>query len=199
MTRNKIDYGNTIIYKIVCNDLSVAEIYIGHTTQFRQRKCYHKSTCNNINSKKYNIPLYKFIREHDGWKNFSMIEIEKYACNDSNEARARERYYFDLLNATLNKVRPLVTLEELKQFDKEYHQKESYKETSKKYRKEHIDEIKKYREDNKDKIQERKTEKITCSCGSVITRGHISEHKKTFKHISKSKSLFQSSDEIIHA
>ena len=48
-----------------------------------------------------------------------MIEVEKYACNDSNEARGRERYYFDLLNATLNKVRPLVTLEELKQFDKE--------------------------------------------------------------------------------
>ena len=70
MTRKKIDYSNTIIYKIVCNDLSVTEIYIGHTTHFRQRKCEHKSICNSLNSKKYNYPLYKFIREHNGWEIF---------------------------------------------------------------------------------------------------------------------------------
>jgi hypothetical protein len=31
-----------------------------------------------------------------------MIEIEKYNCNDGNEARARERYWFEELQAKLN-------------------------------------------------------------------------------------------------
>ena len=158
MTLKKIDYSNTIIYKIVCNDLSVTDCYVGNTTQFRQRKSQHKRNCNNSNSKKYNIPLYKFIREHGYWENFSMIEIEKYPCTDGNEARSRERFYFDLLNANLNKVRPLITKEELKQMNKEYKQKELYKENQKIYRDEHKNEKneknKIYREQNKDKIQE---------------------------------------------
>jgi len=207
MTRNKIDYSNTIIYKIVCNDLSVTEIYIGHTTKFRQRKCHHKSACISSNSKDYNYPLYKFIREHNGWENFSMIEIEKYACNDGNEARARERFYFDLLNANLNKVRPLTTKEERKQIKKEYkqteHCKEYNKEYSKKYREDNKDiqnaKNKIYREENKEIIQERKSEKITCSCGSLITRHNKTRHEKSFKHISRTQALFQSSDEIKNA
>ena len=203
MTLKKIDYSNTIIYKIVCNDLSVTDCYVGNTTQFRQRKSQHKKNCNNSNSKDYNIPLYKFIREHSGWENFSMIEIEKYPCTDGNEARARERYYFDLLNANLNKMRPLRTEDERKQYDKEYRQKENIKEYNKRYckqyREEHINELKKYREENKDKNQERRSEKIKCSCGSVISRGYMSDHLKSFKHISRTQALFQSSDEIIHA
>ena len=39
------------------------------------------------------------IRENEGWNNWSMIEIEKYPCNDKNEACARERYWYELLNA----------------------------------------------------------------------------------------------------
>ena len=60
-----------------------------------------------------------------------MIEIEKYACNDGNEARSRERYYYNLLNANLNSHRPLTTKEERKQDKKEHRQKESYKEKAK--------------------------------------------------------------------
>ncbi len=192
MTRNKIDYSNTIIYKIVCNDLSVTEIYIGHTTHFRQRKCQHKNNCINSNSKDYNYPLYKFIREHDGWVNFSMIEIEKYACNDSNEARARERFYFDLLNANLNMLKPLLTDEERKQMKKEYQQTEHCKEYNKEY-------SKKYREDNKDIQNAKKREKVTCSCNAIIARGQMSKHLKSFKHISRTQQLFKPTDEIIHA
>ena len=244
MTLKKIDYSNTIIYKIVCNDLSVTDCYVGNTTQFRQRKSQHKRNCSNSNSKDYNIPLYKFIREYGCWENFSMIEIEKYPCNDGNEARSRERFYFDLLNANLNKYKPLITKEERKQYDKEYKQKEECKEKDKIYRDEHKNEIneknkiyreqnkdkiqechkkykdehkneikekdkiyrdankekeKQYREDNKKKIQERQSEKITCSCGSLITRHHKTRHEKTFKHISRTQALFQSSDEIKNA
>ena len=151
MTLKKIDYSNTIIYKIVCNDLLVTDCYVGNTTQFRQRKSHHKRNCSNSNSKKYNIPLYKFIREHGFWENFSMIEIEKYPCTDGNEARSRERFYFDLLNANLNKIKPLITKEELKQMNKEYKQKELYKENQKIYRDNNEEKYKIYRDNSKEK------------------------------------------------
>ena len=35
------------IYKIVCNDLSITDCYVGHTTDFVKRKCNHKIICNN--------------------------------------------------------------------------------------------------------------------------------------------------------
>ena len=35
-----------------------------------------------------------------------MLEVEKFACSDGNEARTRERYWFEQLNANLNKQVP---------------------------------------------------------------------------------------------
>ena len=35
-----------------------------------------------------------------------MIEIEKYPCVDGNESTKRERHYYELLNATMNKCIP---------------------------------------------------------------------------------------------
>ena len=49
MPKKIIDYSKTIIYKIVCNDLNITDLYIGHTTNFIKRKATHKSNCNNIN------------------------------------------------------------------------------------------------------------------------------------------------------
>ena len=92
------DYSNTIIYKLCCNDANIADIYIGHTTNFIQRKHNHKIVCNNPNSKNHNLVVYQRIRECNGWDNWSMIEIEKYSCNDLNEAFKRERYWLEELN-----------------------------------------------------------------------------------------------------
>ena len=50
MPKTDIDYSNTIIYKITCNDVSVKEVYVGHTTNFVQRKHAHKQACNNEKS-----------------------------------------------------------------------------------------------------------------------------------------------------
>ena len=41
MPRVEIDYSNTIIYKISCKDTSITDIYVGHTTNFIQRKHTH--------------------------------------------------------------------------------------------------------------------------------------------------------------
>ena len=51
MPKIPIDYSKTIIYKIVCNDLSIKECYVGHTINMTKRKCCHKSTCNNEKDK----------------------------------------------------------------------------------------------------------------------------------------------------
>ena len=209
MSFKKVDYNKTIIYKIVCKDLSVTEIYIGSTINFRQRKSHHKSSCNNSSSNTYNYILYEFIREHGGWDNFEMIEIEKYPCNDGNEARARERYYIELLNAKLNKVqRPFVTVEEQKVKAKERKQKEQYKENQKIYRntlseerkaeiqlrdkerkqseyyKNYMKEYRKqYTVEHRDKINGKKREKIICSCGVTISKASKSKHLISQKHI----------------
>ena len=118
MPRKEIQFENTIIYKLVCNDLTIKELYVGHTTHFTKRKAKHKSDCNNENGKKYNLKVYSFVRENGGWENWSMIQIEAHNCNSLNEACARERYWIETLNATLNSCIPCRTEIEIKEYQK---------------------------------------------------------------------------------
>jgi hypothetical protein len=101
MPKIEIDYSNTIIYKITCKDKQVTDVYVGHTTNFVQRKHAHKQSC--LNSK---CKLYEVIRAHGGWSNWSMEIINFFHCNDHYEARKKEQEYFILLNATLNSIEP---------------------------------------------------------------------------------------------
>ena len=107
MPKVDIDYSNTIIYKIVCKDPLITDIYVGHTTNFVQRKYAHKQTCNNPKSQCYNLKLYKTIRENGNWCNWEMTIVNFYNCKDHLEARQKEQEYFISLNATLNSIEPL--------------------------------------------------------------------------------------------
>jgi len=78
MPKNKIDYSNTVIYKIFCKNENVNDLYIGHTTNFYQRKSCHKNACENSKNSLYDIKLYKTIRENGGWDNWKMIQLEEY-------------------------------------------------------------------------------------------------------------------------
>jgi hypothetical protein len=102
MPKTPIDYKKTIIYKIVCLDLDIKDNYVGSTTCFVKRECKHKADCNN----KKNLKIYNIINNNGGWNNWEMIEIEKYPCTDSNEARMRERYYYEQLKSTMNSHNP---------------------------------------------------------------------------------------------
>jgi len=117
MPKNEIDYSKTVIYKIVCKDLNITDCYVGNTTKFTNRKSQHKYSTITPEHKSYNYNVYKFIRDHGGWENWNMVEIEKWDCNDGNEASKRERYYYELLKATLNKQVPSRTHQE---YDKKY-------------------------------------------------------------------------------
>ena len=107
MPKTEIDYSNTIIYKITCKDAGIKDVYVGHTTNFVQRKHAHKQSCINAKSTNHTCKLYKIIREHGGWKNWTMEIVNFFNCNDHYEARIKEQEYFILLNATLNSIEPM--------------------------------------------------------------------------------------------
>ena len=106
-----IDYVKTIIYKICCNDETIKECYVGHTTNFKQRKIEHKYACCNENSKSYNSKVYSFIRGNGGFDNWKFIEIEKFPCLSKKEAEMRESYWYFNLKATLNTISPSLDIE----------------------------------------------------------------------------------------
>ena len=72
MPKTDIDYSNTIIYKITCCDETIKDVYVGHTTNFVQRKHAHKQGCNNPKSSNYDCKLYNTMRERGGWNNWKM-------------------------------------------------------------------------------------------------------------------------------
>jgi len=162
-------YQNSIIYKLChCNDLENKNIYVGSTTNFRHRKNQHKNRCINKKDKKYNSPVYKFIRDNGGWQEWHMLPIEVYPCNDKKELEIRERYHIELLKSKLNKYIPNRT------------KKEHYQDNKEKK----IEEQKKYNEANKEILSEKRKEKVICdNCGCEISKSNLSRHQKSKKCI----------------
>jgi hypothetical protein len=101
MPKIEIDYSNTIIYKITCKDKSIKDTYVGHTTNFVQRKHAHKQS-----SKTYKCSgkLYEVIRAYGGWENWQMETVITLNCADQYEARVKEQEFVVKLNANLNSV-----------------------------------------------------------------------------------------------
>ena len=120
MPKTQIDFQKTVIYKIVCNDLTVEYTYVGHSTDFTKRKNTHKTRCNNIKDKKYNLKVYQIMRANGGWTNWTVLQIESYPCNSSIEARLKEREWYEKLSSTMNSLRPFRSEEERIQQVKEY-------------------------------------------------------------------------------
>jgi len=107
MPKVDIDYSNTIFYKIYCKDSAIDDLYIGHTTNFVQRKYAHKQGSKNNKSSNYNCKLYKTIRDNMGWDNWSMEIIAFHNCDDLYAAKKLEQSYFEDYKATLNSIEPL--------------------------------------------------------------------------------------------
>ena len=205
MPRKPIDYNNTHFYKIVCKDLNITDCYVGHTTDFTQRKCQHKTACKNKNAIGYHLYLYSFIRENGGFNNWEMVLIDKRQCNDVLEARKIEREYIEKLKASLNKTIPSRTKkqyaedtrEHIQEYQKKYclHHKEEKKEYDKIYREQNKDKKREtdrlYREKNKEKVKAQKGQRFICECGSPYTQCHKREHERTQKHQDYLKSLEQ--------
>ena len=107
MPKIPMDYSNTIFYKIYCIDPSINELYIGHTTNFVQRKHAHKQGCNNVKSPNYKCKLYQAMRENSGWDNWKMDIIAFHECDNLLGAKIQEQKYYEEYKATLNSIEPL--------------------------------------------------------------------------------------------
>ncbi len=173
------------IYEIKCNDADVEFNYVGHTTNFRNRKYAHKQNCNHDNCKHYNYKIYQYIRENGGWENWSMSPLEEYECETPIQARIQEQYWIDLKESKLNSKRAHTTAEEEKEKEKQY--RNINKNKIRHYQidnKEHIAErCKQYRINNKEAIQNKLKQKIVCECGINTTQSHKSRHIKSKQHL----------------
>jgi hypothetical protein len=184
MPTKPIDYSNVSFYKLCCNDPSITDIYVGHTTNFTKRKNLHKDRCNNKNNTGYNTYVYNFIRDNGGFENWSMIELCNKPCENKRDAERIERQYIEDLSASLNKRIPTKTKKEyreehreeaheyhkiyykenretLKTYHTDYHNKnrEEIIQQKRIYNKEHKDEMykknKQYRELHKEELKEK--------------------------------------------
>ena len=191
MPRLPIDYSNSCVYRLVNNHKTY---YVGSTTNFVKRKHQHKRNSSNEKQKKYNIPLYNFIRESGGWGNdWDMVLIESYPeCKTSEELRKYERFHYDLLKPELNMIKPHTTVDERKECGIEYckvyrdNNRDKINERGIVYRDNNRDKIiglrKVYYDNNRDKIRDKFNEKKDCECGGKYTHGNISRHIKSKKH-----------------
>ena len=100
------EYENTTFYQIICKDKRITDCYVGHTTDFPQRIRDHHSKCTNVDSARYHLKVYEFIRSNGGWDNWEMLEIETCNCEDAFEAREIERCWIECLGGELNCIIP---------------------------------------------------------------------------------------------
>jgi len=183
------DYNNGLIYKLICNDISITEKYIGSCVDYNKRKDTHKSDCYNVKQKAYNTYKYKFIRENGGLDNWSMILIKYFPCNSRRELECEERVQMDLLGGELNTNTPFITDEEKKEYHKEYKEKnkEEIKERERLYRENNKEKIKETKNQhyklNKEKINGYKNQKFDCECSGKYTQASRARHFSSPKHI----------------
>ena len=178
-------YSNTIMYKIVCKDPTIIDLYVGHTTNFIQKRKWGHKTKYNQNK---NCNLYKFINENGGWDNWDMIEIEKYPCKDANEARTRERYWYEELKATLNGQTPIQTRKDILLRSKKYYENNKevcikrVKEYTELHKKEKLEYAKNWRKEHREEQLEKQKQKTECECGGRYTNNHKQRHFRTDIH-----------------
>jgi hypothetical protein len=186
------DYSKTAIYKIYCKDVSNNTIYVGHTTNFKGRKAVH--TSKSKIDKDYSLKLYSIIKGNGGWENYYMDIIEEYPCSNKIEAKQREQYWYNELNADMNQLMPYISTEDIKKKRSNYQKKyflenrDYYSNYTKQYYAKNPEKMKEraiqYYNVNKEQIcKKNKENRITCECGVNIRYADKSKHNKSKLHI----------------
>jgi len=169
------NYSKCVIYKIICYNREIKDIYVGHTTNLKKTKYKFKKNCNTIVKNNY-YKVYQYIRENGGFYNWSIDLIEYYPCKNLDEAKTRKRHWIEKLKASLNKYIPIT--------QKEYYEnnKEKIAKRIKEWRKSNKKKLAEKSKEYYKKIAEKGKEKITCVCGSYIRKSNIAIHNKSKKH-----------------
>ena len=90
------------IYEIKSMNASIARTYIGSTWDMKDRLKNHAEKCYNENSKYYNYPVYKYIRENGDFHTFTMRVIDSGECEDETELHCAEQFYIDMAGGIEN-------------------------------------------------------------------------------------------------
>jgi hypothetical protein len=143
------------------------------------------------------------MNENGGFANWSMIKLETCYCASNLEARKRERWYYEELNASMNMIRPYRTSEDGKKYDAEcsrknyIHNKAKIQVSQKQwqitnkdkmiqYRFENKDKQKEYNELNKERIAAQVSRRIHCKiCDCYQGKGNMARHVKCKIHLKK--------------
>ena len=188
------------IYKI-CNSVD-DEVYVGSTKQTMHKRFHcHLSNTNREGLK--NLTLYRKM-ESIGKDKFKVELLETVQFDDKYELYAREQFYMDELNPTLN-MRPsphpdskhnyyMKNKDGILQQCKEYYQenKERILDRVHQYGQNNRDIISKrnklYKQEHKDEIAERRSKTFVCECGLESSYDHKSQHLRTKRHLEYMKS-----------
>ena len=207
LTYNSIISRTGYIYKMSIKDGSLTDCFIGSTYRLRERKMKHKRRCNNPNESGHDSYVYQFIRDHGGFDNWDLYELEEFKYDNKKELCKKEREWVEQLKPTLNKHVRGRTHEEYrsdnkerikaynhewgennkehkKEYDREWREKnkERYKELCKEYNK-------RYKEKHHDELLSKSKETHFCDCGGRYTRTSKTKHLSTITHQEYLKSL----------
>ena len=125
-------YEKAVVYMIYCKNTEVKDIYIGSTIRGIKDRIYsHKTVCHNANDKRYNTPLYVYIRKNGGWKNWQYKILASCQIYTKKALYAIERQYIKDLKPKLNIYIPNRTrrehyidnIDKIKLWHKEYDKK----------------------------------------------------------------------------
>ena len=162
------NYSNGKIYTIIFHNSN--EIYIGSTTQslavrFGEHKKDKTISLNKLINSKYN----------GNWSECYYELYENYSSNSKEELRKREGEIMRQFKSDKNYIciNHKIAGREKKEYDKQYRINNTDKIREKN---------KNYYQNNLDIIKCKKNEKITCECGSCISKSNLSYHYKSKKH-----------------
>ena len=95
------------VYRIVCKNPLITDVYVGSTTNLKKRSFDHKSAC----KKNKELKLYTTINANGSWVNWQVEELEA-VVGDKKQLAIRERHWIELLKSSLNIQIPTQTLTE---------------------------------------------------------------------------------------
>lgn len=174
---------HSLIYKIQCKNKDNNQIYIGSTSNIQRRIYCHKSSCKSITGKKYNLKIYKYIRDNGGWDSFEFVILEAKNFETKYNLHLQERFWIEQLQSTLNIQLPTRN-------SREYYQKNRIQINIKKRKyhflnKEKLNKLNNiYYQKNKEKISENNNKRILCPhCKKIYNNSYIKIHIKTIHKI----------------
>ena len=166
MTTEQEKYQNGKIYKITGTDDSM--VYIGSTMQkIGERMSKHLNKYRRWKLGKEHMLTVFNIFDKFGVENCKIQLIEEYSCKSKQELEKREGIIIKNTTGCVNRIIVGRTRGEYYTDNRE----------------KKLSDFKKYRGANHESIKSKRSEHIRCECGIESTRGHISNHRKTIKHM----------------